>query len=130
MNVDLINTYTTELIRLFRTVLVPNVVVQCTTFNHPSGAIVRIELVRIELEKNAVETNIVMDRETPEEVYEEINLRRFINVPNFANVNFSGTNIVNNGNEILFIKDDTPNEWSTTAASNDLLMILKEGRNE
>ena len=125
MNVDLINTYTTELIRLFRTVLVPNVVARCTTFNHPSGAVVRIDLV-----SNGTETNIVLDRETPEEVYEEINLRRFINVSSFAKVNFSGTNIVNNGNEILFIKDDTPNEWSTTAASNDLLMILKEGRNE
>ena len=43
---------------------------------------------------------------------------------NLDGFSFGGTNVILEGNRILFIKDDTAAEWSDNAAQNDVSRVL------
>jgi hypothetical protein len=43
---------------------------------------------------------------------------------NLEGFKFSGTNVVMENDRIIFIKDDSPSEWSDDAAENDVFKIL------
>ncbi len=41
---------------------------------------------------------------------------------------FSGTNVILEDNRIIFIKDDSPSEWSDEAAAHDLERVLSKSK--
>ena len=46
---------------------------------------------------------------------------------NLDGFSFRGTNTILEGNRIIFIKDNSPEEWSDRAAKNDVSRVMPKG---
>lgn len=120
MEKEKVNRYTANLLKVFGKILNPVASVQITNYIYPKGCIIRMVLV-----KGGYNETSSHEFESWEKAGKAVDLQRFI--PGFETIYFGGTNFINNGDEIIFIKEGKDSEWLEDSARIDMVSFLSKG---
>ena len=121
MDKQLVFNYMIALRGYFLQVVKPNTSVECIGYTYSGGGLVKIEL--NDDSRNSVD---LIERSMQYEVFHELDLKQYLGTDKYGRFHFSGTNIIDDGDKIIFIKDDMEKEWSEEAAKKDILFLLNK----
>lgn len=120
MEKEKVNRYVVNMLAVVNLIINKGATAKIEAYLYPKGAIIRINL-RV----GGVNEVSIEEKETLKEAGDAVGLDRFLK--GFEYVTFGGTNVINNDNEIIFIKEDKWSEWLESSAKKDMKFLLKEG---
>lgn len=121
MDKTLMLNYIVTLRGYFLQVLKPNTAIECIGYSYSGGGLVKI-ILNTE-NKNSIN---IIEKDTQSDAFKELNLKKYLGNDKYDSFHFSGTNIIDDGNIIIFIKGDEKKEWTEAAAKNNILFLLKD----
>jgi hypothetical protein len=112
---EYINNFRRRIVRFFR----PGMGMTCNVYpTESSGAILEFAI------GPGIENDDIYNESTPKIADALGKIKQHAFGGNLSGFVFSGTNVMLEDNRIIFIKDDSPAEWTDSAAERDLARVL------